>query len=519
MSSAERQQMILLVANMPGKSQGSRDAPRIHDPNRDGPYGEPYESPTMPEIDPQLKNARTKKRKAIVSEDESDGDDEREGDEQEYLHCGKPPGSSPPPPSSDHDDSRSSPPTEIRHSRKRGHTRVGRHPGRRPGRGDLAVRGKSKKPRGATRSRVQDASDDSADENLPEDFEDLSSGSTKTLTGNGQQAKARLQKLVVRKFREICGVGANVPWPPVEPPRINTASGEPYYTPDFDENVEHRTNVEVFNKVASLLMDDLKVRKDRPPALQATGVWFNKHTIFNLAKMAHRGFKPKAMASRDAEKAAKHALNKQKTRHTDRRKLVRTFGAREHLLIQLVQKFGQLLTAVDRYVELHQCDPTNLLCEEMMSDYASGPEDEDIEVAEDWKLRMAKEQGVDGRRMPANNFEKMVFWERIHPEWRSEELTRVFVELESIWWSSLSVKERKKFVTIKVSTTGRSSSIPPAKAPYNFGICQEWLDQHKDEYTDMILDWGEYPDPPGFGTSAEELTAAEAGEVEDMSEK
>lgn len=67
------------------------------------------------------------------------------------------------------------------------------------------------------------------------------------------------QKVLVRKFRDICGVSKNAPWPPIEPPRMNTASDEPYYTPDFDHGVDHETNIEIFDKVALLVMDDLKV--------------------------------------------------------------------------------------------------------------------------------------------------------------------------------------------------------------------------------------------------------------------
>ena len=67
-------------------------------------------------------------------------------------------------------------------------------------------------------------------------------------------------------------------------------------------------------------------------------------------------------------------------------------------------------------------DPTNLLCEEMMSNYASGPEDT-AELPEAWKLRMAKENKMDGTSMPAHAFDKLVFWERVHPEWRSDEVS------------------------------------------------------------------------------------------------
>jgi hypothetical protein len=54
-----------------------------------------------------------------------------------------------------------------------------------------------------------------------------------------------------------------------------------------------------------------------------------------------------------------------------------------------------LLTAVDAYIKMHARDPTDLLCEEMMSDYASGPEDVS-ESQETWKLRMAAESNIDG---------------------------------------------------------------------------------------------------------------------------
>lgn len=75
----------------------------------------------------------------------------------------------------------------------------------------------------------------------------------------------------MKKFREICGVNSNAPWPPIEPPRINAASNDPYYTPDFDQNVEHTTNTEIFAKVASLVMSEMRVsRLELPQGSQGT---------------------------------------------------------------------------------------------------------------------------------------------------------------------------------------------------------------------------------------------------------
>lgn len=74
-----------------------------------------------------------------------------------------------------------------------------------------------------------------------------------------------------------------------------------------------------------------------------------------------------------------------------------------------LQKFSQLLTTVPRYVQLHHWDPTDLLYEEMMLDYVLSPEDKSVETVADWKLRMAKEQEMDGTQIAVTNYKKMVF--------------------------------------------------------------------------------------------------------------
>lgn len=51
-----------------------------------------------------------------------------------------------------------------------------------------------------------------------------------------------------------------------------------------------------------------------------------------------------------------------------------------------------------------------------MSDAVSGPEDESEESREDWKKRMAVEEGIDLPEAIA----KLKFLEVVKPEWRSE---------------------------------------------------------------------------------------------------
>lgn len=94
------------------------------------------------------------------------------------------------------------------------------------------------------------------------------------------------------------------------------------------------------------------------------------------------------------------------------------------------------------------------------------------------------------------------------------QLGKVFLELEAIWWSSLSATQRQKFTTIKVNSTDRSSPVPPSKVPYDFGICQQWMDRHGEEYSDLLTDWGQYPDPPGFGANTEAAVVGGDGDAE-----
>jgi len=72
---------------------------------------------------------------------------------------------------------------------------------------------------------------------------------------------------------------------------------------------------------------------------------------------------------------------------------------------------------------MYGADLTDILCEEMMSDYASGPEDSELESLGSWRGPMAKESGIDIAKMPPQALEKMVFWEVIKPEWWSEEVS------------------------------------------------------------------------------------------------
>jgi hypothetical protein len=80
-------------------------------------------------------------------------------------------------------------------------------------------------------------------------------------------------------------------------------------------------------------------------------------------------------------------------------------------------------------------------------------------------------------------------------------LTAVLHELHDLWWELLSAKEREKIVGLRVRGTGRGSVSPPALAPFDFGINEQWWAEYheKPEYKNYLMDWYSHGDPEGFG--------------------
>ena len=109
-----------------------------------------------------------------------------------------------------------------------------------------------------------------------------------------------------------------------------------------------------------------------------------------------------ALAQRDAERQKRLKAREQSTKLRDRRRLVCTSNNNQRLyskLFCLYQALKYHESAIPDYSALHGVDPGDLLAEEFMSDYLSGPEDEDIKSVMAWKLRMARENRIDGEKM------------------------------------------------------------------------------------------------------------------------
>ncbi|KAI0826966.1 hypothetical protein BC628DRAFT_1319000 [Trametes gibbosa] len=305
------------------------------------------------------------------------------------------------------------------------------------------------------------------------------------LSAMQRQALSKCQAVVQGAFREVTGVlRAKDPWPKWSESEDWTGPG---LAVNFSDTVKHPVNRVLFRRVAAVAMQDLK----KDSATHA--IWMNapdvKLTIgllIEVAKATFRGFKTVFLAQEDADAKQRLDANARASRWLNRRRKV----AKNYR------------SAIPTYIEMYGgADPTDLVIPDLMSDEASGPEEHGTETLAEWKRRMAEK---DGRASMSDELlRKKLYLETVKPNWRSEALTEVFHTLRKLWYDSLSVRFANA-MTPRISNSNRSTNIPPPYAPYNFGINQTWFQQYKYEPTYKILlrTWGEYPDPPGFGTNA-----------------
>lgn len=75
------------------------------------------------------------------------------------------------------------------------------------------------------------------------------------------------------------------------------------------------------------------------------------------------------------------------------------------------------------YAERHGVNPTDLLTPDLMSDEASGLEDDSEEAVLQWKRDMASKEGISGKSDA--QLAKMTFFEVVKPDWRSNEVSNL----------------------------------------------------------------------------------------------
>ncbi|KAI8986141.1 hypothetical protein BD414DRAFT_416524 [Trametes punicea] len=307
-----------------------------------------------------------------------------------------------------------------------------------------------------------------------------------------KKAMSKMQASVSASFRETTGVlTPEQKWPKWTGDDDAEFPGMPV---NFEATVEHPVNRALLRRVADVAMQDLQKNSAvHADWMNAIDVKLTLGLLIEIAKGSFRGFRRVYKAQFDEEQKKRMDDNARAARWLNRRK----------------KKCSNLAKAVDAYKAKYGLDPTPFLVQEMMSDEASGPEDETVEPKEEWRRRIAEGAGIIGRTDA--ELKKMVFFEVISPRWRSEALTTILHELWGIFWDALSTRAARA-MTPRVTNTGRATDVPPQFAPYNIGINRLWFENFKDKDTHRIelRDWFKYPDPPGFGeTPNDDLPSSE----------
>ncbi|KAJ7930328.1 hypothetical protein B0H13DRAFT_1858960 [Mycena leptocephala] len=160
--------------------------------------------------------------------------------------------------------------------------------------------------------------------------------------------------------------------------------------------------------------------------------------------------------------------------------------------------------AVDEYAVKNGLDPvaiSGLLCEEHMSDEASGPDSEDdtYESHAAWKRDMARLGGFTDVSRDA--LDKLKFPEVLICDWRSDAMSDLVHGLHTLWFDKLTESQKSTLVLfVRIRNSGRHGRRIPALATYDFGTSFQWLDNARNEPAniELLRDWGTYGNLPGL---------------------
>jgi hypothetical protein len=239
--------------------------------------------------------------------------------------------------------------------------------------------------------------------------------------------------------------------------------------------------------------------------------------------MTFDGFKIKARAEQNPEKAEEYGVTKKDGRRRQRK----------------LASYNQRMSAVDEYKARYGLDPKLVISLDFISDYALGPETDSGETFEEWKRRMGKELGMSERRMGVHAWERTRFLEHIRPRWRSDKVSFAFKskntgltlsqfnallqKLQEIADMQAGVHERQRHRSAsshkyyRVDSTNRWTDLPPVNVPYNFSVAKGWYETMRNEprWKTFFSVWMRFAGPEGWDTPDEGLEDEEPGDGDD----
>ncbi|KAJ7686753.1 hypothetical protein B0H14DRAFT_2654163 [Mycena olivaceomarginata] len=261
-----------------------------------------------------------------------------------------------------------------------------------------------------------------------------------------------IQRYTTITFRGACGV-RGTEWPDTAAVRVNPATGVKYLSPFFECDVTDPRNHAICVAVAGTV--DREMKDNRPPGVPETAVW-DSRLLLKSAKQSFRTCKASRKKVYDAEAAKRATINDRNTRRYRRR--------------------------CTKYTHVKMED---LLSQELLSDEASGPEDDADETFDAWKVRMAA--AADHKNLTAAALKKEHFVEVLECPWRSD---------ETLYTTALNASGGAPIKYTRVPTsTHRKSSYIPSISPWDFGISSQWLDEQRNN--PELSNWGTHGNPPG----------------------
>ncbi|KAJ7795450.1 hypothetical protein B0H14DRAFT_3554110 [Mycena olivaceomarginata] len=316
----------------------------------------------------------------------------------------------------------------------RGKSRVSRPLRRRPPSEAAVPRASDEGAVDSTSAQGEDEADDEGDD------EELSTFRT-TKKNKDQTA---IQKYTTRTFRGACGVKGN-DWPAPVPARVNPATGVKYLSPIFHCDVTDPRNHAICVAVA-----------DRVDAEMKASLFIGSMPWNRCAKQSFRSCKAGWKKTQTPEAAERAAVNDCNTRMYRRR--CTKFIHIDSQIEAFAAKFGIPFSVAN-----------NLLTQELLSDEASGPEDENEESLAAWKVRMAAAAGHTDLTPAA--LKNKDFVEVLECPWRSDQLSFISSSMQSLYRDAVNAGRAGNIKYIRVPTpTHRKSSRIPRISPWDFGI-------------------------------------------------
>ncbi|KAJ7804673.1 hypothetical protein B0H14DRAFT_2612096 [Mycena olivaceomarginata] len=202
---------------------------------------------------------------------------------------------------------------------------------------------------------------------------------------------------------------------------------------------------------------DREMKDNCPPGVPETAVW-DSRLLLKSAKQSFRTCKASWKKVYDAEAAKRAAINDHNTRRYCRQ----------------CTKYTHIKSQFDAYaakLRIPHSVVEDLLSQELLSDEASGPEDDADETFDAWKVRMAAAAGHKNLTVAA--LKKEHFVEVLECPWRSD---------ETLYTTTVNASGGAPIKYTRVPTsTHRKSSYIPSISPWDFGISSQWLEEQRNK--------------------------------------